>query len=157
MIVRFVGKIKVCMQSGKSKQTTPPKKMEETRVSPETIVAATAAKPAVAPRKRAVKTAAGDHAVAVSKSRTSATTKHRSAKPAMEATPAPRVMAAAAGANAGASVAEVSGHDAATSASVSTERIAELAYSYWLSRGCQGGNHQEDWFRAEQELVSRFK
>ena len=36
------------------------------------------------------------------------------------------------------------------------ERIAELAYSFWLSRGCQDGNPQDDWFRAEHELRSRL-
>ena len=34
----------------------------------------------------------------------------------------------------------------------SREAIAELAYSFWLSRGCQGGSDQEDWLRAEQQL-----
>ena len=32
------------------------------------------------------------------------------------------------------------------------EEIATLAYSYWESRGCQGGSPEEDWFRAEQAL-----
>jgi hypothetical protein len=31
-----------------------------------------------------------------------------------------------------------------------------LAYSYWLERGCQGGNHEEDWLRAEAELQARL-
>jgi DUF2934 family protein len=33
------------------------------------------------------------------------------------------------------------------------EKIAELAYSYWVSRGYQGGSPEEDWLRAEQELL----
>jgi hypothetical protein len=33
--------------------------------------------------------------------------------------------------------------------------IAELAYSYWESRGGQGGSPWEDWFRAENELKRR--
>jgi hypothetical protein len=33
--------------------------------------------------------------------------------------------------------------------------IAELAYSYWEARGCQGGSAWEDWFRAERELRER--
>jgi hypothetical protein len=33
--------------------------------------------------------------------------------------------------------------------------IAQLAYSYWESRGCQNGSSQEDWLRAEQELKAR--
>ena len=32
------------------------------------------------------------------------------------------------------------------------EQIAQLAYSYWEARGCQGGCPEEDWTRAEQEL-----
>ena len=32
------------------------------------------------------------------------------------------------------------------------DQIARLAYSYWLSRGCQGGCPEEDWARAEHEL-----
>ena len=31
------------------------------------------------------------------------------------------------------------------------EIIARLAYSYWESRGCQGGSPEEDWLRAEAE------
>jgi len=33
--------------------------------------------------------------------------------------------------------------------------IARLAYSYWESRGSQGGSSWEDWFRAEEELKRR--
>jgi len=32
------------------------------------------------------------------------------------------------------------------------ESIAQLAYSYWESRGYQGGDPIQDWVRAEQEL-----
>lgn len=35
------------------------------------------------------------------------------------------------------------------------EEIAILAYSYWVSRGYQGGCPEEDWLRAEQELTLR--
>jgi len=31
--------------------------------------------------------------------------------------------------------------------------IAERAYSYWESRGCQGGSADEDWYRAIEELT----
>jgi hypothetical protein len=34
------------------------------------------------------------------------------------------------------------------------EEIARLAYSYWQTRGCQGGSPWDDWFRAERELMS---
>ena len=41
----------------------------------------------------------------------------------------------------------------ASSRPVSEEDIALLAYSYWEARGCQGGNPEEDWFRAQTELA----
>jgi hypothetical protein len=34
----------------------------------------------------------------------------------------------------------------------SRERIAQLACSYWESRGRQGGSPEEDWFRAVEQL-----
>ncbi|MGD1074173.1 MAG: DUF2934 domain-containing protein [Bryobacteraceae bacterium] len=37
----------------------------------------------------------------------------------------------------------------------SREEIAKLAYLYWEARGCQGGSQEEDWLRAERELLSR--
>jgi hypothetical protein len=36
----------------------------------------------------------------------------------------------------------------------SQEQIACLAHSYWEARGCQGGSPEEDWLRAEQELLA---
>jgi len=33
------------------------------------------------------------------------------------------------------------------------EDIARLAYSYWEARGCPLGSSEEDWFRAEIELL----
>ena len=35
------------------------------------------------------------------------------------------------------------------------ERIALLAYSYWEERGRPGGSDQEDWFRAEREILGQ--
>ncbi len=35
------------------------------------------------------------------------------------------------------------------------DEIARLAYSYWEARGHQGGSPEEDWVRAEQELLSQ--
>jgi hypothetical protein len=35
------------------------------------------------------------------------------------------------------------------------DEIAQLAYSYWESRGYKGGSPWEDWFRAERELKQR--
>jgi hypothetical protein len=45
--------------------------------------------------------------------------------------------------------------DTASVYSPSSEQIAALAYSYWEARGYQGGSPEEDWLRAEQELLSR--
>jgi hypothetical protein len=36
---------------------------------------------------------------------------------------------------------------------VSHDDIAKLAYSYWEARGFQGGSPEEDWLRAERELL----
>jgi Protein of unknown function (DUF2934) len=33
-----------------------------------------------------------------------------------------------------------------------TEKIAQLAYSYWQARGCPEGSPEEDWLRAEADL-----
>ncbi len=35
------------------------------------------------------------------------------------------------------------------------EQIAQLAYSFWQARGCQGGSPEEDWYRAEQDLQTK--
>jgi Protein of unknown function (DUF2934) len=36
------------------------------------------------------------------------------------------------------------------------EEIARIAYSYWLARGCVGGDPVEDWVRAESEYRQRL-
>ena len=36
-----------------------------------------------------------------------------------------------------------------------TEDIARLAYSLWEARGGQDGSPEQDWFRAEQELIGK--
>ena len=35
------------------------------------------------------------------------------------------------------------------------DAVAQLAYSYYAARGYQGGSPEEDWLRAEQELLAR--
>jgi hypothetical protein len=35
------------------------------------------------------------------------------------------------------------------------EKVALLAYRYWEERGRHGGNPEEDWFRAEREVLAR--
>jgi hypothetical protein len=37
---------------------------------------------------------------------------------------------------------------------VDPEAVARLAYSYWEARGGAGGTPEDDWFRAEHELVT---
>ncbi len=36
------------------------------------------------------------------------------------------------------------------------EVIAQIAYGFWESRGCQGGGAIEDWVRAEHEYRQRM-
>jgi ABC-type uncharacterized transport system auxiliary subunit len=38
---------------------------------------------------------------------------------------------------------------------VSHEEIARLAHRYWAERGRQHGHHEEDWLRAERELLGK--
>ncbi len=33
-----------------------------------------------------------------------------------------------------------------------TEEVAALAYQLWIERGSPHGSHDEDWYRAEQQL-----
>ena len=35
----------------------------------------------------------------------------------------------------------------------SRDEIARLAYSYWEARGYTGGSSEEDWLRAQRELL----
>lgn len=51
-----------------------------------------------------------------------------------------------------ASAAEVSDSPEVVSVEISNEAVAQLAYSYWVERGYQGGSPEEDWLRAEQAL-----
>lgn len=37
------------------------------------------------------------------------------------------------------------------------EEVARLAYSYWLARGCAEGSSEEDWLRAEQEVLQQHR
>ena len=42
----------------------------------------------------------------------------------------------------------------APAAPPSREAVARLAYAYWEARGYQGGSPEEDWNRAERELLA---
>lgn len=37
------------------------------------------------------------------------------------------------------------------------DEIARLAYFLWEARGGKGGSAEEDWYRAEQEILARSK
>jgi DUF2934 family protein len=126
-----------------------------------------------APAKKARTTAAGTTASKSSKAAAPAT-RHRKAanivsdavaapndevafNKAAAAETAPKTMAAASGAGAGAfhsDVVQSFGHSTEPT-TVAREEIAALAHSYWLERGGQHGSHENDWFRAEQALKAR--
>lgn len=80
---------------------------------------------------------------------------HRKATPPVlaENVPAPKAMAASAGA--GLSAASTTVRAADDQAPVTPERIAQLAHSFWEARDYRPGNPEEDWFRAETELLSQ--
>jgi hypothetical protein len=42
-----------------------------------------------------------------------------------------------------------------TQQQIDARTIAELAYQSWLERGCPMGSPQEDWYRAERELIAK--
>ena len=44
---------------------------------------------------------------------------------------------------------------AATPTMPSREEIERLARSYWAARGYQDGSAEQDWLRAEQELLKK--
>jgi hypothetical protein len=37
------------------------------------------------------------------------------------------------------------------------EQIASLAYALWQQRGSPDGSSEEDWFKAEQELLAQLE
>lgn len=39
---------------------------------------------------------------------------------------------------------------------VGAREIEERAYQSWIERGCPMGSPEEDWYRAERELIARF-
>jgi hypothetical protein len=42
-----------------------------------------------------------------------------------------------------------------TESRIPYEDVAQLAHHFWAERGRQHGHHEEDWYRAEQELRTR--
>ena len=43
-----------------------------------------------------------------------------------------------------------------TPSAVDARDIEERAYQSWCERGCPMGSPEEDWYRAEQDLIARF-
>jgi hypothetical protein len=56
-----------------------------------------------------------------------------------------------------AGVVAANGHGllAAKDSTLSYDAVALLAHSYWQQRGHKHGHHEDDWFRAEQELLRK--
>ena len=73
------------------------------------------------------------------------------------ATRTPRSQAAAESGSRPARPAEAPARDTTFVAeqALSHEEIARMAYALWEARGCQHGNPEEDWRRAEEELRRR--
>jgi hypothetical protein len=68
---------------------------------------------------------------------------------------APRRKAAVKIANGNTSIGQLA--DAVDSPSAFDAReIEERAYQSWIERGCPMGSPEEDWYRAERELIARF-
>ncbi|HEX4229568.1 MAG TPA: DUF2934 domain-containing protein [Bryobacteraceae bacterium] len=88
---------------------------------------------------------------------TSSAKRHRKTAPpvAVESAAAPKAMAASAGAGAEVSAPSAVVQSHAAKPPVTRERVAELAHSYWAARGYAQGNPEEDWFRAESELLAQ--
>jgi hypothetical protein len=42
-----------------------------------------------------------------------------------------------------------------TESRISYEEVALLAHQFWAERGHEHGYHEDDWYRAEQELRAR--
>jgi hypothetical protein len=44
-----------------------------------------------------------------------------------------------------------------SSPQLETEEVARRAYFHWLARGCPEGSPDQDWFRAEEEILASSK
>ena len=43
-----------------------------------------------------------------------------------------------------------------TQLAIDVRQVEERAYQSWLERGCPMGSPEEDWYRAEREVIARF-
>jgi hypothetical protein len=77
----------------------------------------------------------------------------RAATPKTAAAAAPKQANAASHKHASKKAAQETEQSAEPVRTVSHEEIAQLAYSYWEARGYDPGSPEEDWLRAERELL----
>jgi hypothetical protein len=77
----------------------------------------------------------------------------RTATPKVAPAAAPKPAPAASHKHASKKNAQETGQSAQPVRTVSQEEIAQLAYSYWEARGYAPGSPEEDWLRAERELL----
>lgn len=105
--------------------------------------------PAVKPKKSAGEKAAPKKAVKAATADASTTPKKKAAK---KATPPAAVTASDSAVAAG--VPEVAG--VTQKRQPSQGEIAYRAYFLYIERGGEHGSHENDWFRAEQELMEVF-
>jgi hypothetical protein len=52
-------------------------------------------------------------------------------------------------------VASANGTTNGINGSITHDQVALLAHRFWIERGRKHGHHEEDWFRAEQELRAK--
>ena len=43
-----------------------------------------------------------------------------------------------------------------TQIAIDVREVEERAYQSWIERGCPMGSPEEDWYRAEREVIARF-
>jgi hypothetical protein len=43
-----------------------------------------------------------------------------------------------------------------TQIAIDVRQVEERAYQSWIERGCPMGSPEEDWYRAEREVIARF-
>jgi hypothetical protein len=80
------------------------------------------------------------------------TVKKASAKPKAPAKPRKTAAAKEAAVENGVRAASNGAPTNVTQMKLPHDQVAQLAHRYWAERGHQHGHHEEDWYRAEQEL-----
>ena len=141
-----------CMQSSKTSKKTR-KIGEETAAVPENAAGAEITSNARTTRSSKSKNSEG--------SETGLMHRKAASKPVPEQTaPAPEVKTMAAGVASATQPMNAREFESASGITSPTtanhEKIAALAYSYWVARGYAPGSPEQDWLRAERELQAQF-